>query len=72
MTETNLLAYLAIQCRVECISDLRLTPRCKRAISLIEIDTFVLSEWQDAIQYLCKENKTFESVVEAKNYLIEY
>lgn len=71
MPESNLLAYLAIQCRVDYISDLSLTLRCKTVIEHIREDSFTLSEWNDTIHYLCKnKDLTFDSKKLAKEYLL--
>lgn len=70
MPESNLLAYLAICCHVDYISDLKLTPNCKKVISKIETNSFPLHEWIDAVHYLCRTNQSFESVEKAKEYLL--
>ena len=73
MSETNLLAYLAIQCRVDCFSDLSLTPECKEIIEKMKDGLFPLDEWNDAIDYLCKVNDiSFSTERLAKEYLIKY
>lgn len=72
MAESNLLAYLAIYCRVDYISDLKLTQNCKQIITTIKPTTFPLKEWNDAVQYLCKNKKSFNSVEQAKEYLMKY
>lgn len=69
---SNLLAYLAIYCRVDYISDLKLTPKCKQVISEMKPNIYPLSEWNDAVQYLCKEKKTFDSEKKAKDFIIKY
>lgn len=68
----NLLAFLAIQCRVEYLSDLRLTQRCKEILSKIESTTFLLGDWNETVHYLCKTDKSFEDVESAKKFLIKF
>ena len=73
MKPGNLIAYLAINCRVEYISDLTLTPRCKDIIEKLSQNFFPLEEWNDVVHYLTHEETIqFESVTEAKQYLLSY
>ena len=72
MAESNLLAYLSIQCRLNYISDLSLTPYCKKVISNLSANRFPLSEWNDAIQYLTRRSITFCSCEEAKSFLLDH
>ena len=75
MTESNLLAYLAIYCKVDYISDLLLTPKCKEIIRKMddEMHWNNVNEWNEAVHYLTKNNDvSFESVASAKEYLINY
>ena len=73
MAESNLLGYLAIYCRVDYLSDLSLTPRCKEIISRTSDEMFSLDEWNEAIHYLCKENNvSFATVKSAKEYLLKH
>ncbi len=68
----KLLAYLAIHCRVDYISDLSLTPKCKKVISSIDTQWFSLEEWTEVVHYLCKNDMTFDCIKSAKEYLIKY
>ena len=74
MTESNLLAYLAIYCKVDYISDLSLTPKCKEIIHTMDERMFRdVNEWNEAVRYLTKNNHiSFQSVASAKEYLINY
>ena len=73
MSETNLLAYLAIHCRVYSISDLSFTPQCREIIKTMRHDMYPLIEWNDAVCYLCKRNDiSFSSSKSAKEYLITH
>ena len=74
MAESNLLAYLAIYCNVDSISDLSLTLKCKEIISKMDNRLYnTVEEWNEAFHYLTKNNNiSFETVVFAKEYLINF
>lgn len=74
MAESNLLAYIAIYCRLDYISDLSLTDKCKEVISKMD-DRFynTVEEWNEAVHSLTKNNDIyFDTVASAKEYLINF
>lgn len=68
----NLLTFLAMKGRLDYLSDLRLTPRCKQFISEVENITFPLKDWNEAIHYLCKTELSFDDIESAKDYLLNF
>lgn len=73
MSKSNLLAYLAIHCRVYSISTLSLTLDCKKVIKEMYDEIFPLEEWNEAVHYLCGINDiAFTNEKEAKEYLLNF
>ena len=74
MIKSNLLAYIAINCRLDYISDLSLTDNCKEIIREMDNRLFnTVEQWNEAVHYLTKNNDIyFDTVASAKEYLINF
>lgn len=68
---SNLLAYIAINSRVDDISDLSMPLLSRQFIASINAEQFPLSDWVGAVNYLCKTKIAFTDAQEAKNYLLK-
>lgn len=74
MAELSLLDLLAIYCHVDYLSDLSLTPQCKKIIGCIDRRHFTdIKEWNEVVHYLTKNKDIhFQDVESAKHYLLNF
>ena len=71
----GLLDTIAMKMNTEYLSDIRLVKDYDEVKSIIRNfseESFAISEWNDAVEYLTGENKNFETVSEAKEFLLKF
>lgn len=67
----GLLEHIAQQCHCCFLSDIHYSPQLiKDVLPLIPEEQYSLQEWEDAVQYISGVSLHFQSVAEAKAYLM--
>ena len=68
----KLLEYLQFRCHLDYLSDLKFIDLWKYEVELLDEYYFTLSEWNETVNYICKNTLKFKTIHSAKLFLLDY